>query len=398
MIGYSDSAKWRPDHTIATIFARENKVVFVERLCDYDELRWYGERHREILNRFIARVPREVLPNLTVLQPPPGFPASISVLSRFAGYEIMKLSLYSSRFFQAKWISSQLKTLGVSPTVLFISRPVDLPLIGRFGEKVACWYVYDELAIGAAGINQGPLIAEVETKHLSAVDIVFASSETQFRNRKNIHPNVHYVPNGVDFEHFGDSGKSNRAEPLDLARISRPRIGYIGGIDSRVDFDLVARIADTHPWWSIVFIGWLHKTADDRRADLSKHPNVHFLGTKSYKEMPAYVKGLDIGIIPWVVRPFTNAMLPMKMFDYLACGLPVVSTELNEVQPYSHMVGLAKDADEFGELIQQALHMNCPEKARNRIALAKENSWERRTALISGAIEERLQEDRAATG
>jgi GT2 family glycosyltransferase/glycosyltransferase involved in cell wall biosynthesis len=182
----------------------------------------------------------------------------------------------------------------------------------------------------------------------------------------------HFLDHGVDLDHFGgDVGP----EPADLATIAHPRIGFFGGIDDYVvDLDLLERVATSIPDASLVLIGDATCPMDA----LEALPNVHWLGFRPYEQIPAYGAGFDVALMPWLRNDWIQSSNPIKLKEYLALGLPVVSTEFPEVHHYADCVAIARDADDFVELIREALDgrpVGTPARRRARVAGA---TWDGR--------------------
>ena len=169
------------------------------------------------------------------------------------------------------------------------------------------------------------VIEEIEFKNIQRVDFVFASSMFQYERRKKVNRKAFYIPNAVEFDFFYEAVKNNLPEPLELKGIPSPRIGYIGSVWIRLDYDLLEYIARSRPDWSLVLVGsdegsW--KIEEARM--LNEIPNVHILPYKSREEIPAYLSYFDVGIIPFKVNALTRTMNPQKMYEYLSVDLDPV--------------------------------------------------------------------------
>ena len=178
------------------------------------------------------------------------------------------------------------------------------------------------------------------------------------------------VPHGVDYEHFSRALSGGLAVPADIADIPHPRLGFFGLIRDWVDLDLLAKVARRRPDWHIVLLG-------DSTIDLTPYrglANMHFLGRKPYDQLPAYCQQLDVGLIPFKINDLTLAVNPIKLREYLAAGLPVVSTPLPEVKLYEHLVELAESATEFEEAIDRSLDQNESDR-QHRAAAMSEETW-----------------------
>ncbi|MFC1617945.1 glycosyltransferase [Patescibacteria group bacterium] len=187
-------------------------------------------------------------------------------------------------------------------------------------------------------------------------------------------PNVHWVPNGIDFDHYQKTG-SNLTDKL--GKIKKPVIGYLGIIESRLDFTLLEKIATKFPQASLVLAGPVWKHADVKR--LQAKPNVFFPGPISYNDLPELYNFFDIGIIPHKITSFTKSMNPLKMYEYLACGLPVVTTPVAGVESFSDNIDVAQNECAFLSEIKK--HLDNPlsdsEKAKQR-QVVKNQTWQNR--------------------
>lgn len=218
-------------------------------------------------------------------------------------------------------------------------------------------------------------LARKEKQVLSEVDLVFVVSEEILTNKSHLHRSIHVVPNATDFGHFNKAAKNNLPLPNDIAPIKRPIVGYVGNITSRIDFSLLEYLSKNHSDWSFVFIGG----TDGVRipATLKSKTNVNFLGSKPYEELPKYMKFFDVCIIPYDQNdPFNINCSPLKLYDYLATGKPIVSTDLPAVRYFKEFVRIADDPEDFGQQVKKALEEHDRHLCKLRIAKAQENSWE----------------------
>jgi len=187
----------------------------------------------------------------------------------------------------------------------------------------------------------------------------------------------------VDLAHFATALDGGLEIPAELRALPRPVIGFFGLLADWVDLDLVRDIAKRRPDWSFALVG---KQATGTEA-LRGLPNVHLLGQKPYALLPAYCRGFDVGIIPFRKSDLTLRANPLKLREYLAAGLPVVSTSLPEVARYGGLVHLAEGTDGFTQAIARALGERSPASDRARAAAMEAESWEARVAEIEGHID-----------
>ncbi len=387
MTGCETWEHWRQTHNIAHIWARENKVIFVDTEVTYEELRDKYNRNYYV-KRFKSQEIRWVTENLAVLQTPPMLPSAVSILSRRWGNQIHNLSIKWSKILQAKLILQKLKNLQLAPTILSIWKPFDLMFAGRMEEKLACWHLFDEVSRFPGNKLIADFIEQIERENISRVQLVFAASQKLYDNKKGIHPNIHLIPNAGDFRMFNAALTDDLHEPEDLKHIPHPRIVLISGLGWDVDYELLGYVADSHPEWSIVLIGLVRSSGEKGVDYVTRRPNGFCLGYKPQPHLPAYLKYCDVGLMPYRIVGSIVDGYPLKMHEYLAAGLPVVSTPQPAVLPFSEVVAIAENADKFVNLIEEELMTNSPHKIATRVAVASENSWERRVAEMNLLIDQ----------
>jgi glycosyltransferase involved in cell wall biosynthesis len=169
--------------------------------------------------------------------------------------------------------------------------------------------------------------------------------------KKGLNPNTILVSHGVDYEHFSKAVAHDLPAPADIADLPHPRLGFFGLIRDWVDLDLLAEVARRRPDWHLVLIG-------DSAIDLSPYqslPNMHFLGRKPYAELPAYCQEFDVGLVPFRINELTKAVNPIKLREYLAAGLPVVSTPLPEAKLCGSLVESADEPESFAAAVAKTL-------------------------------------------
>jgi glycosyltransferase involved in cell wall biosynthesis len=211
-------------------------------------------------------------------------------------------------------------------------------------------------------------------------DIIFTVAN-ELRERFNHQPKVHWIPNGVDFEHW----QGGASLPTDLENIPAPIIGYVGVIQSRIDIELVKNLAEQNPLKSFVFIGNVYP--EFNQDQLAHCGNVYFLGQKTYRELPAYVNHFHACIIPHKVDQFTRSMNPLKLYEYLACGLPVISTPVSGLSLFGDLVRVAGDAEAFGREIDRALSEDSEAHRLARKSIVRNHTWEQRVDQMMSIIE-----------
>lgn len=220
---------------------------------------------------------------------------------------------------------------------------------------------------------------------VSLSDVVLCTSDRLFETARNINPNSYLVPNGCDFEYFSQAAARTLPVPADIAGIPGPIIGYIGVVATWVDLQLIDRLATEFPECSIVVVGPLYNVSD-----VPQRSNLHWLGFKAYEELASYAQQFSVGIIPFIQSNMTESVNPIKMWEYIASGLPVVSTAIPEAGKFQDLVFYSNNHDEFIYNVHRALHYDTAELRAQRLVLAEENSWRHRAQLVLSIIEGRL--------
>ncbi|HYI95113.1 MAG TPA: glycosyltransferase family 1 protein [Bryobacteraceae bacterium] len=230
-----------------------------------------------------------------------------------------------------------------------------------------------------------------EAELLRRADLVFTGGQSLFEAKFGRHHDLHVFPSSIEFGHFAQA-RTHRGEPADQAHIARPRIGFCGVIDERMDIQLLAEMAKLRPDYQFIMVGPVVKIEP---ADLPRHPNIHYLGGKSYKELPSYMAGWDAAMLPFAHNDSTRFISPTKTPEYLAAGKPVVSTSITDVvRPYGvqRMVRIADNAEDFIREIELALVRDANDadwKERVDNALAQ-NSWDLTYTRMRDLIESRI--------
>jgi len=277
-------------------------------------------------------------------------------------------------------IRGRLNALGLTrPPVLVTGSPPSVGVVGRLAEAASVYFCMDDF-LNYPGVS-AKMIAPLERRLLQRVDGLVATAQSLTVSKMPASGIAYHLPQGVNYEHFS----SPQPEPADLAAIRRPRIGYAGRVGGCCDQDLVRRIAETYPRCSVVLVGRV--IADRVTMDSLQLPNVHVLGLRPYSLLPAYVQGFDVGIIPYVLNDWTRAVDPLKLLEYLAVGLPVVSSSIPEMAKYSDIVTIAPDDDAFIRAIGEGLAVDRLTARERSQAVARLNTWKQRADRLLEIIE-----------
>jgi uncharacterized SAM-binding protein YcdF (DUF218 family)/glycosyltransferase involved in cell wall biosynthesis len=275
----------------------------------------------------------------------------------------------------------------------FLPTPLALHIIRALDPLVTIYYCIDDLASSSRGARR---IAHSEETLFREADLVFVTSERLRKRASALSHHVHLFPFAVSYAKFDRVREAPGGVPDDLAALPRPIVGYVGGVHQWVDFELVREVAIAMPDTSFVFVGPLQADA----SPISGVPNVHLLGQRPHDDVPRYIKGFDVGIVPYLLSEYTANVYPTKLNEYLAMGLPVVATDLPEIQRFNEehadVVAVARGADEFVAVTRTALQVGAGHDSDRRVAVARQNTWAARLAemsrLVEGIIRERPRE------
>jgi UDP-galactopyranose mutase len=278
--------------------------------------------------------------------------------------------------------------------VLWYYTPMALPFTRHLKPLAVVYDCMDELSAFAGA---PPALRQREAELMKRADLVLTGGQSLYEAKRHLHPQVYPFPSSVDVAHFARARQPQR-DPADQASIPHPRIGFFGVIDERFDIELMRELAALEPDWHFVLLGPVVKI-DPRM--LPQAPNLHYLGSKGYLELPSYLSGWDVAILPFARNESTRFISPTKTPEYLAAGCPVVSTSIRDVvRPYGRQ-GLARIADtpaEFVEAIEAALHEDAAARQVRADAFLSQMSWDltwsRMRQLVDGVARVKL----AATG
>jgi UDP-galactopyranose mutase len=274
--------------------------------------------------------------------------------------------------------------------------PMMLPFSRHLDADVTVFDAMDELS----KFKFAPAhLLELEQELIDKADVVFTGGSSLYEAKKDRHPSVHCFPSSVDRCHFAKA-RARQFDPADQEDLPRPRLGFYGVIDERFDTELLSQIAAMRPNWSFVMVGPVVKIAEE---DLPKRPNIHYVGSKTYDQLPCYLSGWDVALMPFAMNESTQFISPTKTPEYLAGGKPVVSTPIKDVvRHYGHIEGvlIADNADDFVAQCEKALELSRnPESGWLAEAdlMLSATSWDTTQARMAGLIADVLG-TRAGTG
>lgn len=367
---------WKNNQQIMSLLARSNRVLYVGPPRSFREsvkaLRT-GTRNRLTVDRIAER--------LFVYREP-------WFLSRFRptrrGGPVLNQMTQMARIAHVRRTCHR---LGFQSPILWVYDPMLASVVGSFREKVVVYHVidpYDEYFPSDAARFRS-LVARNERIMLERADVVFAVSEALHRRCLEFNPNSHLVPNGVNYPLFEKAMRGD-CLPDDVAGIPRPIVGYVGVLRPGIDFHLLRQMAAMRPDWSFMVVGPTeYLNGREGLSALVERQNVYYLGSKPVEQIPFYVKACDVGILPYKNDGTSLYGDSLKLYEYLACGRPVVSSDMPFSRRFIPLVRIARDLPEFIDGIERSLAENGAGKAE-RMALAEQHSWDRRVDVMGELI------------
>jgi hypothetical protein len=377
---------WRPQHQLMSVFSRQNKVLYVERrphlrstIADLrsGELGWSDVNRPELI---------KVDDNLHIHRYPLWAPASGAPGLKQLSRTTMRASLQRS-----------MRKLGMSDPIVWYSLPSWLDLIDDLpSAQLKLYHAIDEYT-SYSKMTQDRIRAweQKEQTMMARADAVVVVSQNLYEAKSPYNPHTYLIPNAVNYGAY-EAALADPELPLELAAIPEPRVGYIGLIGDKLNLPMLLDLGREHPQWSLVFLGSVR--LPDQEAlwqTLLDLPNVHHLGAVDVTRVPHYVKGFQVGLMPNLQNLFAENCSPLKLYDYLAAGIPVASIDIPHARPFASHIHLAPTPDDFGRAVQDALADTDPQRWRERRAIAAQETWEARVQALSDIILDRLHAKRA---
>jgi glycosyltransferase involved in cell wall biosynthesis len=370
-VGFADwnTDHWTNQHHLMARLATENRVLFVESL---------GLRRPQLAGRDVRRMLRRLRRGLRPPRPVDGLhvlsPLVVPLHGR-AWIERLNAALLRRQ------VRAAARRLRIERPVLWGYVPQAEALVDALAPERVVYHCVDDIA-AQKGVDAAAFRA-AETRFASRADLVLASAPALAARMRTLSEHVVDAPNVADTALFATALEPG---PVDAAldELPRPRIVFCGAVvPTKVDLRLVRSLAEARPGWSVALVGGIGLGDPNTDVSLLRGvPNLQLLGRRPYERLPEILRGADVAIIPYVINELTRSVFPMKVYEYLAAGVPVISTPLPALAGVED-IAFAADADEMVHAIEAALAADDPARRRARSARASEHSWERRLAEIA---------------
>jgi len=381
---------WEGDYMKSTVelmsvFAKGNKVLYVDYEFTFKDvlMGMIGKKDIPVkrilgLTDRLRKLPSKKGGDVYVLTPPPVLPTNFIKSSKYYD-SILRIGAKCVQ----KSIKKAMHRLDIaSPIVINAFNPFfGNDLAGKLNEEQLLYYCYDEIGAAVWAKNHG---VRLEEKFIKKVDGVIISSIGLFNNRMHLNKNSFLVKNGVDYDLFNTAFKYKGANVLIPKKNYSKVIGYIGSIDSRLDYELLEHLFIKMPKALFAFVGRVNFSKGE--ALLNKYENVISLGPHPPKELPKFLGEFDLGIIPFEKNEFTKGIYPLKINEYLSAGIPVVLTKFSDLSDFEKSTSIVNDKETFLAAVKTEMKNDSLAKQNERAKVGFHNSWENRVNQISDII------------
>ena len=362
-------------HHFAKLWARDRRVLYVEAPINPASFFTRKEEAIKLWNRY-RNGPLSITNNL------------------WATTFFYLLPYRGSRYFMgAKWVNSinqyfilnklksQIESLNLRNPILFIGGAHAYPLLSHFKKLLKVYHCSDDYTLVPSFPES---FGEIEQSLIKECDLVVTTADELKESKKKYNPNTISIPNGANINHFFKAQDNNTKVPEVMKHYKKPVIGYIGSIFRWLNIDWIDFASRKFPDYHFVFIGPIS-------IDISKfenRDNIEFLGPRPYENLPGYLKKFDVAVIPFVIDGVTLKASPIKFYEYLASGVPIVSTELPDLLPLKDHAYLVKDKEDYCNKIERAINDDKDNLKNDRINISKKYSWKARFETLNKYINE----------
>lgn len=365
-------------HRFAHFFAEQgNRVLYVEQ-----QMHWAGWlvdiRHQFTRAWRWLKGPRLVQPNLWVFT----LPVVLPFFQMWA-----PLNTINNRLL-VPVLRDQLRRLRFRSPILWTYTPHSGDFVGKLGERVVVYECVDDFT-SSKGLINPVTIGRLEGKLIQKCDLLIVTADALAASKGGKAGRLLISHNGVDTAHFSQAADPALPIAEALRGVQHPVIGYLGTINYWINTELLARIATAHPEWTVVLVG-PHDLLGNL-APLKGLPNVILTGRVPYAQTPHYLRAFDVCVNPYHLDGVAEHCSPLKLYEYLATGKPIVSVDMPEARRFDGLIAIARDEDDFVTLVEKAVSSGSSEGVDARMAEARLHTWERRFEEVAGMLLETLQ-------
>jgi glycosyltransferase involved in cell wall biosynthesis len=345
---------------LGKVLAKNNRLMWVGSLAlrkptfNFKDFKRLLEKFKKIISRLSVTEMKEKTNNVLEVHP--------FVLP----FHDVKAIRFLNNIILIRFLKKKINLNHFHNPIIITSSPIMYCLLGKLGETSSHYICLDDYSLFRGAFNS---LIELENNVLDKVDSSFSVSAPLLETRIPKSGENNFLPQGVEVEHF--TKVDNKSIGI-LDDIKKPIIGFFGLISEWVNFDIICSLAKTFPNCSIVLIG----DASVNVSQLLKYSNIYLLGKLPYSEVPSFASYFDVGIIPFKINELTAAVNPLKLLEYLALGLPVVTTPMYEIEKFKEYIYIANDSTEFNKMVNEAIKSDTIEMREKRKKLVLSYSWD----------------------
>ena len=356
---------------MSRLAAQGHRILFVERQVGPEHLLRDPVLRARKLTAWRHPAIRHIEENIWLYQPPLMLPGRyFSISANTLGQRLL-----------ARKLRRLLAQLGLENPILWLYPPHSAPLLGQFNERLVVYHCIERFVGNQTGRKRRIMEIE-ETELLRRANLVFTHAEgLRQRYTPLTRQPIVLLPSAANVTHF----QSTPEVHPDIAAIPHPRLGLAGSIDGRIDVKLLQAVAQARTDWHLILIGQV-RPGRVNLSELLNKPNVHFLGPRPFADLPSLLNGMDTLLIPYVQDELTKFISPIKLYEYLAVGKPIISVNLPEVMSLAQWISIAESPAEWITVIEQAIHFDTPERVATRRQAAWEHTWDKRVDTINSQL------------
>jgi len=285
-----------------------------------------------------------------------------------------------------------LRQLAFDAPVLWTYNPHTADLAGTLGESCVVYECVDELT-ASRGLVRADVVRELEGRLVERADMVIVTHPNLYESKRALARNIRLIPNGAEIDHFARASDPSLAPSAEMTPLPKPIVGVVGTLQYWIDFELLRFLAERRPEWTFVLIGPVGRRRLARIDRVAGLPNVHVLGRRPYADLPSYMRAFDVCLNPYLLDETARNCSPLKLYEYLASGKPVVSVDMSEARQFAPLVGIGRTYDEVLARIEESLGPEATSAAavRARMDAAAPHSWDRRFEAMDAALDDAVR-------